>query len=78
MSLAHSGMNNSMFGKLHTEQSKLLMSLAKIGKVHDNKIKEAISSANGTAVYLYAACLEDSMNKFCLVKEFLSIRELGK
>jgi group I intron endonuclease len=78
MSLAHSGMNNSMFGKLHTEQSKSLMSLAKIGKVHDNKTKEAISSANGTAVYLYAACLEDSMNKFCLVKEFLSIRELGK
>ena len=33
-----------MYGKIHTEQSKLLMSLARTGKVHDNTTKEAISA----------------------------------
>lgn len=67
-----------MYGKFHTEQSKLLMSLAKTGKVQDNKTKEAISAANGTAVYLYAACLGNSTDAFCLIQEFTSIREAGK
>lgn len=57
MSQARQGTDNSMYGKTHTVQSKILMSLVKPGKVHDNKTKKAISVANGTAVYLYAACL---------------------
>ena len=52
MSQDQLGAKNPMYGKFHTEQSKLLMSLAKTGKVHDNKTKEAISAANGTTVYL--------------------------
>jgi len=78
MSQAHLGTKNSMYGKLHTEQSKSLMSLVKKGKVHDNKTKEAISVANGTAVYLYAACLGNSTDSFCLIQKFSSIREAGK
>ena len=40
MSQARQGTDNSMYGKTHTEQSKLLMSLVKTGKVHDNKTKK--------------------------------------
>lgn len=78
MSQARQGIDNFMYGKTHTEQSKLLMSLAKTGKVHDNKTKESISAANGTAVYLYAACLENSTDAFCLIQNFSSLREAGK
>nr|YP_008081991.1 GIY-YIG endonuclease family protein [Rhizoctonia solani]AGK45367.1 GIY-YIG endonuclease family protein [Rhizoctonia solani] len=78
MSQAQLGTKNSMFGKFHTEQSKSLMNLVKKGKVHDNKTKEAISVANGTAVYLYAACLGNSTDSFCLIQKFSSIREAGK
>ncbi len=42
------------------------------------KTKKAISAANGTAVYLYAACLENSTDPFCLIQKFTSLREAGK
>lgn len=78
MSQIHSGENNSMFNKTHTEQTKELIRLSKVGKVRDIKTREAISASNGTSVYLYALCTECSMVKYCLVKEFLSIRALAK
>jgi hypothetical protein len=78
MSQAKQGTNNPMYEKSHTEQSKSLISLSKIGKVRDNKTKKAISVANGTAVYLYAACLGNSTYAFCLIQKFASIREAGK
>ena len=36
MSQARQGANNIMYGKTHTEQSKLLMSIARKGKTHDS------------------------------------------
>lgn len=35
MSKAQQGTNKSVYGKTHTEQTKLLMSLAKKGATHD-------------------------------------------
>ena len=67
-----------MFNKTHTEQTKELIRLSKIGKVRAIKTREAISAANGTSVYLYALCTECSKVKYCLVKEFISIRALAK
>ena len=55
-----------------------MLRVVKKGKFHDNKTKEAISVANGTAVYLYAACLGNSTDSFCLIQKFSSIREAGK
>jgi len=37
MSQSHSGSNNSMFCKTHTEQTKELIRLSKLGKVRDIK-----------------------------------------
>ena len=62
------GENNAMYGKTHSEQTKTLMRLARTGKVVDANTKEKMSKAKGTAVYLYAACLRDSTEKFCLIK----------
>jgi group I intron endonuclease len=78
MSQARQGTDNSMYGKTHTEQSKSLMSLAKTGKVRDNETRKAISAANGTAVFLYAACSEHSSDALCLIQKFTSLREAGK
>ena len=72
------GENNAMYGKTHSEQTKTLMRLARTGKVVDANTKEKMSKAKGTAVYLYAACLRDSTEKFCLIKNFTSIRQAGK
>ena len=74
MSKAKVGTNNPMFGKSHTEQTKLLMNKAKVGRSLDNVIKEAISIANGTPVYLYVAC--SSTDAFALLKQFSSLRKL--
>ena len=78
MSQSHQGTNNIKYGKTHTEQTKLLMSLAKKGKTRAEKTKEAISVENGTTVYLYAACLENSTEAFCLIGKYTSLRKLGK
>lgn len=59
-------------------KSKELIRLSKIGKVRDIKTKNAISASNGTSVNLYALCSDCSMDKYCLVKQFLSFREAGK
>jgi hypothetical protein len=67
-----------------TGSSTLWEGLVRKGKIHDNKTKEAISVANGTAVYLYAASstlwksLGNSTDSFCLIQKFSSIREAGK
>lgn len=82
MSQAQLGVKNAMFGKTHTDETKILMSLTRKGKVHNSKTRKAISIANGTALYLYAACISNSTplgpDAFCLIKEFSSIREAGK
>ena len=78
MSKSRQGENNAMYGKTHSEQTKTLMRLARTGKVVDANTKEKMSKAKGTAVYLYAACLGDSTEKFCLIKIFTSIRQAGK
>ena len=54
------------------------MSLARKGKIVEKKTKEKMSKAKGTAVYLYAACLENYTHKFCLIKTFTSLRQAGK
>ena len=54
MSKVKVGANNPMFGKSHTEQTKDLMSKARLGKILGSKTKEAISISNGTPIYLYA------------------------
>ena len=78
MSLSHSGSDNYMFGKTHTDQAKELMRIAKLGRVLDIKTKNAISGSNGSPIYLYALCSDCSIEKYCLVKQFLSFREAGK
>ena len=65
-----------MFGKKHTDQTKELIRLSKIGKVLDTKT--AISTSNGTPIFLYALCSDCSTDKYCLVKQFVSFREAGK
>lgn len=64
--------------KTHTEQTRELIRLSKVGKVRDIQTKTAISASNGTSIYLYALCSDCSMDKYCLVKQFLSFREAGK
>ncbi len=67
-----------MFGKTHSDQTKELIRLSKVGKVRDIYTKNAISASNGTPIFLYALCSDCSMDKYCLVKQFLSFREAGK
>ena len=57
-----------MFGKKHTDQTKELIRLSKVGKVLATQTKNAISASNGTSIYLYALCSDCSMDKYCLVK----------
>ena len=78
MSQIHLGANNSMFGKNHTDQTKELIRLSKVGKVLDTQTKNAISASNGTPIFLYALCSDCSTDKYCLVKQFVSFREAGK
>jgi group I intron endonuclease len=78
MSQIHLGANNSMFGKKHTDQTKELIRLSKVGKVLDTKTKNTISASNGTPIFLYALCSDCSTDKYCLVKQFVSFREAGK
>jgi group I intron endonuclease len=78
MSISHSGSNNSMFGKKHTDQSKELMRNARLGRVLDIETKNAISASNGSPICLYALCSDCSTEKYCLVKQFFSFREAGK
>jgi len=62
------------------------MSKAKLGKIHDDKTKEAISIANGTPVYLYKITpepenftgAEREKEKLILEKTVHSVREAGK
>ena len=78
MSQIHLGANNSMFGKKHTNQTKELIRLSKVGKVLDTQTKNAISASNGTQIFLYALCSDCSTDKYCLVKQFVSFREAGR
>ena len=78
MSLSRLGTKNSMFGKSHTTKTKTLISVPRKGKIYNNETKRAISVANGTPIYLYAACLNNHTDAFCLIQKFSDIREVGK
>jgi hypothetical protein len=60
------------------DQTKELIRLFRVGKVHTEETKNAISSSNGTPIFLYALCSDCSTDKYCLVKQFVSFREAGK
>jgi group I intron endonuclease len=82
MSLANSGENNPMFGRIgknhpmfgktHTPESKALMSLAKKGIAKSEETRAKMSVANGTAIYVY------SKDKSTLVNSFSSASKAAK
>lgn len=72
------GIKNGMFGKFHTKETKMLISQSRKGQVHSSETRKAITIANGTSTYLYAACLNNHTDAFCLIQEFSSIREVGR
>ena len=77
MSINNSGNNNPMYGKKHSDQTKDLIRISKLGRVVDAKTRLLMSTSHGTPVFLYALCSECSIEKYCLVKQFNSFRDAG-
>jgi group I intron endonuclease len=69
------GSNNPLYGKLHSESTKLLMSQSKKGKNLSIKTKALISMKNGKPVYLYEL---NSQNNLSLIRSFFSCREAAR
>ena len=78
MSINNSGNNNPMYGKKHSDQTKDLIRISKLGRVVDAKTRLLMSTSHGTPVFLYALCSDCSIVKYCLVKQFNSFRDAGK
>lgn len=81
MNLAKSGINNSLYGKTHSNESKELMRAKKLGTRHSETTKEKIIISKGQTVYLYKLNTINTAplpSDFIFIEKFNSIRELGR
>ena len=74
MSDSKSGKKNSFYGKTHSEETKSLMSLLKLGKTHSDST-DLISKKKGLPVYLYEKNSEGVLN---LIGTFVSGRKTAE
>ena len=74
MSLKKAGVNNPLYGKIHSEETKELMKQKAIGRKHSEGTKLKMSSKRGNPVYVYEKC---SSEGFKLIGSFVSARRAG-
>ena len=72
MSLKKAGINNPLYGKTHSEETKELMKLKAIGRKHSEDTKLKMSAKRGNPVYIYEKCSSEGFN---LIGSFVSARK---
>lgn len=72
MSLKKRGLNNPLFGKVHKETSKTIMSQKKVGTLHSMETKNKMSKSHGIPIKVYE---KNASNNFILLNTYPSSRK---
>jgi group I intron endonuclease len=75
MALKKSDINNPLFGKTHTKETKELMRLKALGRKHSEETLLKMSASRGYLVNIYEKCDSEG---FQLIGSFVSIRRAAK
>ena len=75
MSLKKAGINNPLYGKTHSEETKELMKQKALGRKHSEDTKLILSTKRGNPVNVYEKCTSEG---FKLIGSFVSARRAGK